>query len=79
MISMVKGHLSCSPAQSLKCRALEDSQKCRRLTIATGNKQCKQINKQYLMTKQIVPKDSTPHCKHVSVRIIQIGAMVKKL
>jgi hypothetical protein len=38
-----------------------------------GNKQHKQINKQYtkqyLMTKQTVPKDSTRHYERVSVRI----------
>jgi hypothetical protein len=45
-------------AQTLECRDLGDSQSIWCLTIATINKQCKQINKQYtkqyLMTKQIV-------------------------
>jgi hypothetical protein len=38
-----------------------------------GNKQCKQINKQYtkqyLLTKKIVPTDATHRYKHVSIRI----------
>jgi hypothetical protein len=61
-------------AQSFGSRVLEDSQNRRRLTIATENKQCKQINKQYtkqyLMTKQIVLKDSTHRYECVSTRII---------
>jgi hypothetical protein len=57
-------------AQSLECRAPGDSQSLRRLMVATGNKQHKQINKQYtkqfLMTKQIVPKDTTHHYERMS-------------
>jgi hypothetical protein len=57
-------------AQSLVRRALEDSRSHRRLTKATENKHCKQINrqytKQYLMTKQMVPTDATRHYKHMS-------------
>jgi uncharacterized alpha-E superfamily protein len=60
-------------AQSLAHRALGDSQSLRLLTVVTGNKQYKKINKQYikkyLMTNQTVPKDAT-HCyERVSVRI----------
>jgi hypothetical protein len=47
-------------AQCLACRAPGDSRSLWRLTVAIGNKQHKQINKQYtkqcLITKQIVPK-----------------------
>jgi hypothetical protein len=47
-------------AQSLARRAPRDSQSLRRLTVAIGNKQHKQINKQYikpcLITKQTLPK-----------------------
>jgi hypothetical protein len=60
-------------AQSLVCRALEDSQSRRRLMIATENKQYKQINKQYTkqnqMSKQVVPKDAIGRYERVSVRI----------
>jgi hypothetical protein len=45
MINMVKGHLPSLPlaaAQSLECRALEDSRSRRCLTTAMGNKQYKQ-------------------------------------
>jgi hypothetical protein len=35
----------------------------------TGNKQYKQINKQYLMTKKTVLKDSTGRYECVSARI----------
>jgi hypothetical protein len=55
-------------AQSLECRALEDSQCLRHLMIATENKQCKQINKQYLITKQIVPTDATHHYSELRLR-----------
>jgi hypothetical protein len=55
--------LPLAAAQSLERRAPEDSRSLQRLTIAIGNKHCKQINKQliklYLMSKQIVPKDTT--------------------
>jgi hypothetical protein len=75
--------LMLAASQSLECRAPEDSQSHWRLTIATRNKHCKQINKQYrkqyLMTKQIVPTDATHRYEHVGARIIQIGAMIKKL
>jgi hypothetical protein len=60
-------------AQSLGSQVLEDSQSRWRLTIAIGNKQLQQINKQYskqyLNSNQTVPKDST-HCYEcVSARI----------
>jgi hypothetical protein len=52
-------------AQSPARQALGDSRSLRLLTVVIENKQHKQINKQYikqyLMTKQIVPKDPT-HC-----------------
>jgi hypothetical protein len=73
---MVKGHLPCSPlaaTQSLERRAPGDSQSLRCLTVAIGNKQHKQLNKQYnkqcLITKQTIQKDAT-HCyERVSTRI----------
>jgi hypothetical protein len=47
-------------AQSLARRAPGDSRSLRRLTVVIGNKQHKQINKQYtkqcIITKQAVPK-----------------------
>jgi hypothetical protein len=60
-------------AQSLARQALGDSRSLRLLTVVIGNKQHKQINKQYikqyLMTNQMVPKGAT-HCyEHVSERI----------
>jgi hypothetical protein len=60
-------------AQSLAHRVLGDSQSLRLLTIVIRNKQHKKINKQYikqyLITKQTVPKDAT-HCyERVSARI----------
>jgi hypothetical protein len=65
--------LPLATAQSLECRAPGDSRSLRCLTVAIGNKQHQQINKQYtkhcLITKQIVPKDST-HCyERVRARI----------
>jgi hypothetical protein len=60
-------------AQSLERRAPGDSQSLRRLTVAIRNKQHKQINKQYtkeyLITKQTVPKDATHHYERLSARI----------
>jgi hypothetical protein len=60
-------------AQSLERRSPRDSQSLRRLTVAIGNKQHKQINKQYmkqsLITKQTVPKDATRRYESVSIRI----------
>jgi hypothetical protein len=60
-------------AQSLKRRAPGDSRSLRRLTVAIENKQHKQINKQYnkqfLITKQTVPKDATRCYERVSARI----------
>jgi hypothetical protein len=60
-------------AQSLARRALGDSQSLRLLTVVIGNKQHKKINKQYtkqyLITKQTVPKDATRCYKRVSARI----------
>jgi hypothetical protein len=65
--------LSLAAAQSLEHRALEDSRSLWCLTIAIGNKQYKQINKQctkqYLMAKQIVPIDATRRYEHVSTKI----------
>jgi hypothetical protein len=60
-------------AQSLERRAPKHSRSLRLLTVAIGNKQHKQINKQYtkqcIITKQTVPKDDT-HCNEcMSVRI----------
>jgi hypothetical protein len=60
-------------AQSLTRRALGDSQSLWLLTVVIGNKQQKKINKQYikqyLITKQIVPKDATRFYERVSARI----------
>jgi hypothetical protein len=61
--------LPLAATQSLERRALRDSQCLQRLTIATINKHCKQINKQYLMTKQTVPIDATHRYEHVGARI----------
>jgi uncharacterized protein (DUF2141 family) len=70
-------------AQSLARRASGDSRSLRRLTVAIGNKQHNQINKQYtkqfLITKQTMPKDATRRYERVSTRITKIGATVKKL
>jgi hypothetical protein len=59
---------------SLKHRAPGDSLSLRCLTVAIGNKQHKQINKQYtkqcLMAKQAVSRDATRHYERVSIRII---------
>jgi hypothetical protein len=60
-------------AQSLARRALGDSRSLRLLTVVIGNKQHKKINKQhikqYLITKQTVPRYAT-HCyERVSTRI----------
>jgi hypothetical protein len=69
-------------AQSLARRALGDSRSLRLLTVVIENKQYKKINKQYikqyLMTNQTIPKDSTRCYECVSERITEIGAMVKK-
>jgi hypothetical protein len=60
-------------AQSLERRAPGDSRSLRCLTVAIGNKQCRQIKKQctkqFLITKQTVPKDTTCHYERVSIRI----------
>jgi hypothetical protein len=60
-------------AQSLERRAPGDSQSLQRLTVAIGNKQHKQINKQYTkqcqITKKIVPKDAIRLYERVSARI----------
>jgi hypothetical protein len=60
-------------AQSLERRAPEDSRCLRRLTIVIGNKHYKQINKQhtkqYLLSNQIVPKDTTRRYERVGARI----------
>jgi hypothetical protein len=59
--------LTLAATQSIELQSLEDSQSHQRLTIAIGNKQ---INKQYLMSKQIVPKYATHRYKCVSAGII---------
>jgi hypothetical protein len=60
-------------AQSLAHGAPRDSRSLRSLTVKIINKQHKQTNKQYtkqfLITKQTVPKDATHHYERVSVRI----------
>jgi hypothetical protein len=57
-------------AQSLARQALGDSRSLRLLTVVIEHKQInKQYIKQYLMTKQMVPKDSTRCYKCVSERI----------
>jgi hypothetical protein len=60
-------------AQSLARRALGDSRSLQLLTVVIRNKQHKKINKQYikqyLITKQIVPKDATRCYERVSARI----------
>jgi hypothetical protein len=60
-------------AQSLVRQALGDSRSLRLLTVVIENKQHKQIKKQYikqyLMTKQTVPKDPTHYYERVSKRI----------
>jgi hypothetical protein len=60
-------------AQSLARRAPGDSRSLWRLTVAIRNKQHKQIDKQYtkqyLITKQTVPKDATHRYERVSIRI----------
>jgi hypothetical protein len=65
--------LPLAAAQGLEHRAPGDSQSLQHLTVAVENKQHKQINKQYtkmfLITKQIVPKDTTHHYERVSARI----------
>jgi hypothetical protein len=70
-------------AQSLERRAPRDSRSLQLLTVAIRNKQHKQRNKQYnkqcLITKQIVPKDTTHRYERVSARITYIRATVKKL
>jgi hypothetical protein len=65
--------LPLAAAQSLGTQVLEDSQSHWRLTVAIGNKQLQQINKQYmkhyLKSNQTVPKYSTRCYEHVSIRI----------
>jgi hypothetical protein len=60
-------------AQSPARRTLGGSRSHQCLMIAIENKQCKQINKQYikqyLMSKQTVSKDVTRRYEHVSKRI----------
>jgi hypothetical protein len=60
-------------AQSLARQALGDSRSLRLLTVVIGNKQYKKINKQYTkqyqMTNQTVPKNSTHSYECVSARI----------
>jgi hypothetical protein len=65
--------LPLAAAQSLERRAPGDSRSLRRLMVAIGNKQHKQINIQYikqcLITKQTVSKDATRRYERVSARI----------
>jgi hypothetical protein len=61
--------LPLAATQSLERQAPEDSRSLRRLTVAIGNKQHKQINKQCLITKQTVPKYATRRDERVSARI----------
>jgi hypothetical protein len=60
-------------SQSLACQALGDSRSLWLLAVVIENMQHKQINKQYIkqyiMTKQTVPKDSTRCYERVSERI----------
>ncbi len=80
--SKITCHVVPLAAQSLERRAPGDSRSLWHLTVAFGNKQHKQINKQCtkqcLMTKQMVPKDATHRYECVSARITSIGATVKK-
>jgi hypothetical protein len=75
--------LPLAPAQRLERRGPGESRSLRCLTVVIENKQDKQINKlytkQFLITKQIVPKDATHRYERVSTRINQIRATVKKL
>jgi hypothetical protein len=65
--------LTLATAQSLERRAPRDSWSLRRLTVEIENKKHKQINKkytkQYLITKQTVPKNATHRYERVSTRI----------
>jgi hypothetical protein len=65
--------LPLAAAQSLEHRAPGDSRSLWCLTVAIKNKKQKERNKQYtkqcLMTKQIVPKDTTHRYECVSSRI----------
>jgi hypothetical protein len=65
--------LPLAATQSIECRAPADSQSPRCLTVGIGNKQYKQINKQYieqyLMTKKMAPAYATHRYERVSVRI----------
>jgi hypothetical protein len=65
--------LPLATSQSLEHRAPGDSRSLRRLTVAIGNKQHKQISKQYtkqfLITKQTVPKYATHRYERVNTRI----------
>jgi hypothetical protein len=65
--------LALAADQSLGSHVLEDSESSRRLTIATGNKQLqtknKQYTKQYLKTKQTIPKDATHRYELGSAKI----------
>jgi hypothetical protein len=60
-------------AQNLARRALGDSRSLWLLTVVIGNKQHKKINKkyikQYVITKQTVPKDATRCYERVTARI----------
>jgi hypothetical protein len=54
--------LSLAAAQCLEGQAFGDSQSRQSLTIVIGNKQCKQINKQYTKQYLLTKKNSTNGC-----------------
>jgi hypothetical protein len=62
--------LPLAATQSLECRAPRDCRSLWHLKVSIGNKQYKQINKQYtkqcLITKQTLPKDATRCYERVS-------------
>jgi hypothetical protein len=74
---MVKGHLPCSPTgcysnsfSSSSCKFLKSSApNVSDWKQAVQANKYKQYTKQYLMSKQIVPKDATYHYECVSIRI----------
>jgi hypothetical protein len=54
--------LPLATAHSLERRPLGDSQNLRRVTIAIGNRQHKQINKQYIKQYLMTKKNYTNRC-----------------
>ncbi len=65
--------LPLAATQSIEHQALGDCRSLRRLTVVIENKQHKKIKKQYIkqyiITKQTVPKGSTYRYKHMKRRI----------